>query len=196
MKALAITAQGDPVAPNVSFIDVPDVTPGPGELRVRTEASAFNHLDLWVGRGLPGVNTQYPHVSGSDGCGVVDAMGDGVDASLMGENGVGDRPTLPWRSDEIAGGDSGIIKEDFTEVHVGGDVHDGSCRESWGFHVHKKETDSGLFLDLGVRPHETEDPVGLVRVAGPDLLTIDHKVVAIADSSGPQGCQIGTGRGL
>ncbi len=85
MKALAITAQGDPVAPNVSFIDVRDVTPGPGELRVRTEASAFNHLDLWVGRGLPGVNTQYPHVSGSDGCGVVDAMGDGVDASLMGK---------------------------------------------------------------------------------------------------------------
>lgn len=84
MRALVITRQGDPVAPNTALIDMPLPEPAPGEVRVRTEASAFNHLDLWVGRGLPGVNTEYPHIGGSDGCGIVDAVGPGVDGTLMG----------------------------------------------------------------------------------------------------------------
>ena len=85
MRALAITAQGDPVAPNAACIDMPEPQPGPGEVRVRTEASAFNHLDLWVGRGLPGIDTQYPHIGGSDGCGRVDAVGEGVDDAWIGK---------------------------------------------------------------------------------------------------------------
>jgi NADPH:quinone reductase-like Zn-dependent oxidoreductase len=85
MKALAITSKGDPVAPNTSYIDIPDVDPAPLDVRVRTEASAFNHLDLWVGRGLPGVDTVYPHIGGSDGCGRVDAIGDGVDEAWLGK---------------------------------------------------------------------------------------------------------------
>lgn len=84
MRALAISRQGSPVAPNVALMDMPDPQPGPGEVRVRTEASALNHLDLWVGMGLPGIDTRYPFVSGSDGAGVVDAVGAGVDPSWVG----------------------------------------------------------------------------------------------------------------
>jgi NADPH:quinone reductase-like Zn-dependent oxidoreductase len=84
MKALAIMRQGSPVAPNVALTDMPDPEPGPGQLRVRTEASALNHLDLWVGMGLPGIDTTYPFISGSDGAGIVDAVGKGVDASWVG----------------------------------------------------------------------------------------------------------------
>jgi len=84
MKALAITRQGSPVAPNVALIEMPDPVPGPGQVCVRTEASALNHLDLWVGMGLPGIETVYPFISGSDGAGVVDAVGQGVDASWVG----------------------------------------------------------------------------------------------------------------
>jgi NADPH:quinone reductase-like Zn-dependent oxidoreductase len=84
MQALAITRQGSPVAPNVALIEMPDPQPGAGQLRVRTEASALNHLDLWVGMGLPGIDTVYPFISGSDGAGVVDAVGQGIDASWIG----------------------------------------------------------------------------------------------------------------
>jgi NADPH:quinone reductase-like Zn-dependent oxidoreductase len=59
--------------------------PGPGQALVRTLASALNHLDLWVGRGIPGINLTYPRVSGSDACGVVEAIGAGVDASWVGK---------------------------------------------------------------------------------------------------------------
>lgn len=84
MKALAITRQGSPVAPNVALIDMPEPAPAPGQVRVRTEAAALNHLDLWVGMGLPGIDTNYPFISGSDGAGVVDSVGQGVDPSWVG----------------------------------------------------------------------------------------------------------------
>jgi NADPH:quinone reductase-like Zn-dependent oxidoreductase len=53
MKAIVTTRRGNPVAPNVSFVtDARDPVAGAGEAVVRTEASALNHLDLWVARGL------------------------------------------------------------------------------------------------------------------------------------------------
>ncbi|MEE2906813.1 MAG: zinc-binding dehydrogenase [Planctomycetota bacterium] len=78
MQAVRIEQQGNPVTPNIRFVDDhPTPVPQPGELLVRTEASSLNHLDLWVGRGLPGADT-FPRISGSDGCGRVEAVGEGV----------------------------------------------------------------------------------------------------------------------
>ena len=85
MRAAVITRQGSPVTPNVELVaDWPEPTPAAGEVRVQTEASALNHLDLWVGRGLPGFDFTYPRISGSDGVGIVDAVGPGVDDAWMG----------------------------------------------------------------------------------------------------------------
>lgn len=44
-------------------------------MRLRVEAAALNHLDLFVVGGLPGVTITPPWVVGSDGAGVVDAVG-------------------------------------------------------------------------------------------------------------------------
>jgi NADPH:quinone reductase-like Zn-dependent oxidoreductase len=49
--------------------EVPDIEPGPGEVLVRVRACAFNHLDLWQRRGIPGV--PLPHCPGSDVAGEV-----------------------------------------------------------------------------------------------------------------------------
>ncbi|MCH2142553.1 MAG: zinc-binding dehydrogenase [Phycisphaerales bacterium] len=84
MKALVVNKKGDPVAPNVTVTDLPTPEPGPGEVRIATEASALNHLDLWTARGLPGVETLWPHIGGSDCCGRVNAVGDGVDEAWVG----------------------------------------------------------------------------------------------------------------
>ena len=84
MKAAAVMTGGAPVAPNVELIDLPTPSPGPGEVRVRTEASGLNHLDVWVGMGIPGVDRPWPRVTGSDGVGIVDAVGDGVDDVWVG----------------------------------------------------------------------------------------------------------------
>ena len=55
-------------------IDTPE--PGPDQVRVRLVASALNHMDLWVTKGMPKPHT--PHVPGADGAGVVDAVGAAV----------------------------------------------------------------------------------------------------------------------
>ena len=65
---------------------MPDPDPGRGEVRVRVTVSGINPGDTkkrgdWVGYGMP-----YPRViPHSDGAGVIDAVGDGVDANRIGQ---------------------------------------------------------------------------------------------------------------
>jgi NADPH:quinone reductase-like Zn-dependent oxidoreductase len=56
---------------------VEDPVPGPGDVRVRPVASALNHMDLWLTKGLPRP-TAFPHVPGGDVAGVVESVGDAV----------------------------------------------------------------------------------------------------------------------
>jgi NADPH:quinone reductase-like Zn-dependent oxidoreductase len=87
MRAIVVTRQGSPVAPNIRFAsDWPEpAAPSPGQALIRTLATAFNQMDLWVGRGVPGLTLDYPRVSGCDACGVVEAVGPGVDPAWVGK---------------------------------------------------------------------------------------------------------------
>ena len=85
MKAIAVMTGGAPVAPNVQLIEIPLPEPGLGEVRVRTEAAGLNHLDLWVGQGIPGVERPWPRVTGCDGVGRIDAVGEGVGSDWVGK---------------------------------------------------------------------------------------------------------------
>jgi len=86
MKAIVVQKQGSPVAQNVLLrSDWPEPAhPEPGQVVVKTLCSAFNHMDLWVGRGVPGLDLDYPRVSGCDACGEVVAVGLGVDPAWVG----------------------------------------------------------------------------------------------------------------
>jgi NADPH:quinone reductase-like Zn-dependent oxidoreductase len=53
--------------------DLDDPSAGSGEVRVRPVASALNHMDLWVTRGMP--RPPLPHVPGCDVAGVVESVG-------------------------------------------------------------------------------------------------------------------------
>lgn len=86
MKAAVISKQGTPVTPNIRVVDdFPDPEVGDGEALILTEASAMNHMDLWVGMGLPGLDLEYPRISGSDGVGIIQAVGAGIDESWIGK---------------------------------------------------------------------------------------------------------------
>jgi len=76
IRAWRIVEHGAPEVLRLDEVPLPE--PGPGEVRVRMEAMALNHLDLWVRRGIPGVRFPLPLVPGSDGAGTVDAVGPGV----------------------------------------------------------------------------------------------------------------------
>ncbi len=78
MRALTIDAHGD-----LSQLIVRDDLPipalaSPTDVRVRIHAAALNRLDLWVLAGIPGVRLTPPWIVGSDGAGVVEAVGDAV----------------------------------------------------------------------------------------------------------------------
>jgi len=61
----------------------PDAQPAPGEVLVRLRASALNHLDVWIRKGLPSVPK--PRILGADGAGVVAALGAGVTGFELGQ---------------------------------------------------------------------------------------------------------------
>ncbi len=66
-------------------VEIPTPEPGPGEVRIRLRAASFNHLDLFTLAGIPGVAVERPHVLGSDGAGVVDRLGAGVEGIQSGD---------------------------------------------------------------------------------------------------------------
>lgn len=77
MKAAFIREHGDPDVLEVG--ELPDPEPGPGEVVIEVRAAALNHVDLWVRRGLPGLDVELPHVGGADASGVVEEVGRDVE---------------------------------------------------------------------------------------------------------------------
>jgi NADPH:quinone reductase-like Zn-dependent oxidoreductase len=77
MRALTMTGFGGPERLEVREVPHPG-PPGPGEVLVRIRAGALNRIDLFVLRGLPKARYAFPHVVGSDGAGLVEAVGEGV----------------------------------------------------------------------------------------------------------------------
>jgi NADPH:quinone reductase-like Zn-dependent oxidoreductase len=74
----------DDGGPDVLVLEeVPDPVARPGEVLVRIRASALNHLDVWVRKGLPSVPK--PRILGADGAGVVEALGEGVTGFSLGD---------------------------------------------------------------------------------------------------------------
>jgi NADPH:quinone reductase-like Zn-dependent oxidoreductase len=74
--------------------EVPDPEVGPGDVRVRVVASALNHMDLWLTRGLPKPKS-FPHVPGCDVAGHVESVGDGVDHVAPGDEVVVNPAVIP-----------------------------------------------------------------------------------------------------
>ncbi|WP_454044112.1 quinone oxidoreductase family protein [Cellulosimicrobium sp. Marseille-Q8652] len=63
--------------------ELPDPTPGPGQLLVRTAVAGVNFIDTYKRAGVYPV--QYPHVVGSEGAGHVVEVGDGVEDFAVGD---------------------------------------------------------------------------------------------------------------
>jgi NADPH:quinone reductase-like Zn-dependent oxidoreductase len=82
MQAALIVRHGGPDVLELSEVARP--APGADEVLVRVGACALNHLDIFVRRGMPGIHFDFPHVSGGDVAGWIEAVGDDVDQSLVG----------------------------------------------------------------------------------------------------------------
>lgn len=85
MRAVFYDRQG-PAADVLKLGDMPDPEPGPGEVSVRLLYSAVSPGDTKKRAGWLGSSMPYPVViPHSDGAGIIAEVGDGVDASRLGE---------------------------------------------------------------------------------------------------------------
>jgi NADPH:quinone reductase-like Zn-dependent oxidoreductase len=75
---------GDPAEVLVAG-DSPVPEPGPGEVRIRMQLAPIHNHDLWTIRGQYGYTPTLPAIGGSEGLGVVDALGAGVDGLAVGQ---------------------------------------------------------------------------------------------------------------
>lgn len=74
--------------------EVPDPHPGPNDVRISVQASALNHMDLWLTRGMP-KPPAYPHVPGVDVVGVIDEVGSEVSQWSVGDEVVANSSLVP-----------------------------------------------------------------------------------------------------
>ena len=81
MKQVWIPRIGEPEVLEVR--EAADPEPQPGQVRVRVKASGINFADILARMGLYPDSPKLPAVVGYEVAGVVDGVGDGVDAGVL-----------------------------------------------------------------------------------------------------------------
>lgn len=77
MKSVVFDEYGSP-RKVLRVADVPVPEPGPGQARIRLVLSPIHNHDLMIITGHYGIKPSLPHHPGTEGLGIVDAVGDGV----------------------------------------------------------------------------------------------------------------------
>lgn len=98
MKAVVLSAVNQ-----MSVSEVPAPIPAAGEALVLIHAAALNHRDVWIKTGQY-AGLKFPCIPGSDGAGVVSAVGEGVDAAWIGRE-VIINPSFGWGVSAAAQGE-------------------------------------------------------------------------------------------
>lgn len=81
MHAVVAREAGGPEV--LSYTELPDPAPGPGQLLVRVAAAGVNFIDTYRRSGV--YPMEYPHVVGAEGAGTVEALGDDVSGFAVGD---------------------------------------------------------------------------------------------------------------
>jgi NADPH:quinone reductase-like Zn-dependent oxidoreductase len=84
MRALTLTGTGGLDHLRLQEVPAPAIR-APDEVLVRMRCAALNRIDLWMTGGLPNAKPSFPHVVGSDGAGVVEAVGPAAGAWRPGD---------------------------------------------------------------------------------------------------------------
>jgi len=74
MRALALMDHGG--LGSLAVLDLPaPAIAAPDDVLIRVRSAAINHLDLFLTEGVKGIHPTFPHVVGTDGAGMVEAVG-------------------------------------------------------------------------------------------------------------------------
>jgi len=81
MRAIQAMRAGGPDV--LELVDLPEPTPGPGEVVVKTVAAGINFIDTYRRSGM--YPMPFPHIPGSEGAGTVTAVGEDVTDLAVGD---------------------------------------------------------------------------------------------------------------
>jgi len=105
MRAIQLTAYGDPVA-GLKFVDIPaPEAPGANQVLIGIEFSPINPSDLLVARGIYAVRPTLPAVIGNEGVGRVLSVGPGVKNVKVGDRVVAPLSSFTWRERMLTSAD-------------------------------------------------------------------------------------------
>ena len=105
MRAVQLTAYGDPVAA-LRYVNLPEPeAPSPNQVLIGIEFSPVNTSDLLLARGIYAVRPTLPSVIGNEGVGRVLAVGAGVKNVKVGDRVVAPLSSFTWRERMLASAD-------------------------------------------------------------------------------------------
>ncbi|MEB3791293.1 zinc-binding dehydrogenase [Acinetobacter sp. IK40] len=84
MQSIIHHSFGEP-AEVLQLAEMPRPEPKAGEVRIKTILSPIHNHDVWTVRGSYGYKPTLPAIGGSEAVGMVDAVGEGVDQSKLGQ---------------------------------------------------------------------------------------------------------------
>ncbi|USA46749.1 zinc-binding dehydrogenase [Acinetobacter sp. C26M] len=84
MQSIIHHSFGEPVDV-LQLGEMPQPEPKVGEVRIKMIMSPIHNHDVWTVRGSYGYKPSLPAIGGSEAVGIVDAVGEGVDASKLGQ---------------------------------------------------------------------------------------------------------------
>src|SRR6476660_4880003 len=97
MRAVHLTAYGNPVE-GLKLVDIPAPdAPGPNQVLIGVEFSPINPSDLMVAQGIYAVRPTLPAVIGNEGVGRVLAVGPGVNDVKVGDRVLVPLSSFAWR---------------------------------------------------------------------------------------------------
>ena len=97
MRAVQLTAYGEPLE-GLKYVDIPaPVAPGPNQVLIGVEFSPLNQSDLLLARGIYGTRPALPTVIGNEGVGRVLAVGPRVENVKVGDRVLAPLSSFTWR---------------------------------------------------------------------------------------------------
>src|SRR5271156_1763776 len=97
MRAVQLTAFGNPVD-DLEYVDIPEPdAPGPNQVLIGVEFSPINPNDLSVAQGIYAFRPPLPAVIGNEGVGRVLAVGPGVESVKIGDRVLAPPSSFTWR---------------------------------------------------------------------------------------------------
>jgi NADPH:quinone reductase-like Zn-dependent oxidoreductase len=108
MRAVQLTAYGDPVG-GLKYVDIPEPeAPGPNQVLIGVEFSPVNPSDLLLARGIYALRPPLPTVIGNEGVGRVLNVGSGVENVKVGDRVLAPLSSFTWR-ERMVGSAEGLF---------------------------------------------------------------------------------------